>query len=144
MSFLFRTDSIFYNAFYAVQDITSHLSYDQTLSFCALLNKKIRDAFADQNLCCNAVFDLNTSDDRFFDSSQNEFLRMDDGVLYYGTLISEERIDLINRCYVEMGLGEILAETRTEFAALLNSGDADHELQMKESLRQESWQLSIV
>lgn len=141
MSFLFKTDAIFYNAFYAVQDKTSFLSYDDTLVFCALLNRKIKEAFEEQNLCCNAIFDLNTSDDKFFNSSQNEFLRVNDGYLYYGdTKALKEKIRLVNSRYEETGLVEILKSAQKEYLELLEAKD---EPKLK-GLQEESWRLTVV
>lgn len=143
MSFLFRTDTIFYNAFSSVQDLTSVLSYDQTVSFCALLSRKIKEAFESRNLCCNAIFDLNTSDDRFFDSDDNDFIRTKDGFLYYGKEITEEMVSLINSCYDDTAVIGILAETRNEFRDILQQAKEKNIASM-DNLRVEARQLTVI
>lgn len=120
MSFLFRTDVIFYNAFSAAQGITDYLSYDQTVSFCALLNKNIKNAFESRNMCCNAIFDLNTNDTSFFDSDDNAFIRINDGVLYFGGEIGDKKLGRINACYEETELIEIIDGARNEFRSFLD------------------------
>lgn len=137
MSFLFRTDVVFYNAFFAVQDKTSVLSYDQTMAFCALLDKELKETFAEQNLCCNAIFDLNTSDDSFFDSDENDFLRTGDSVLYYGEEINDDRLRLINSCY-SADVIEILNKVHEKFRLLLEEDEP------MGSLRPEVRQLTVI
>lgn len=121
MSFFFRAETLYCNAFYAVQDKTNFLSDGDILTFCELLEKDIRESVADNHGCCSVVFNLSEDEKGLFESEANCFARLDDSVVYYGKEIEQDELNRINCCYGSSGITESLSRARESFTRLFAS-----------------------
>lgn len=114
MSYLFRSETINYNAFYAVKDITDFLTSEDLGTFRKILCDTIESNIANQP--CNVIFDSG-----YTFPEDNRFTFIDDKhMIYYGTEPLDQIIGSINSC-LDKQLQDIFSKTRDDFAERISN-----------------------
>ena len=93
---MFSSETIYYNAFYAVQDLTNVLSSSDIDDFCDILKKRLE---GDPRIEKGAGVRFNFNDDEsfFLNCKKNQFVELGDYIVYYGSdPISEEQLSTCN------------------------------------------------
>ncbi len=115
MTFYFSIETVYYNAFTAVQDITRELSRDEIKWFCRQLEKEIPSALEKypETRCTIVNFDMDDHD--FFIRERADFCEFGDRVIFSGLDIDDTRLRRINLCLNSRAAKETFRATREVF-----------------------------
>ena len=125
MSYLFHADTVFYNAFYAVQNKTDFLMHDDIFIFCSLLDREIQERLDSITECCNVVFDLGGIFGEVFEGPTARFTNLGNRIANLGPRISDDDISFINCHFSSQAVLDALAQACTDFADYIVNKELD-------------------
>ena len=113
--YIFKSDVIYVNAFYAVQELgVRQLLPEDINDFCTLLQKEVKKATGRHSYMPG--FLGYEDNDKEFLGDPDPFIKSDGSYWFYGEQITKRELQLRNLRYTDPGIDTALEATRIKFA----------------------------
>lgn len=121
MAHYFTAETIYYNAFYAIQEQTHYLANTDIRLFCDLLQERLARCTGVTPDTLNVVFDFAKGERELHNIPTASFNQLSNCIVYTGPEITEADLKCVNSCYEATLAAEALKETRISFSKIFKA-----------------------